>query len=151
VEQVAATHPAPRDGRVPETMAVRPASCQRSRSVLIVEDDTDLLEMMAIVLADAGFRVRKAANGLEALEAVRRDLPCVILLDMKMPVMDGWEFARRFRAEFDRLAPIIVVTAAADAQARAQEIEAEGYLAKPFDIDDLLQIVEHFVTLARPS
>jgi CheY-like chemotaxis protein len=111
------------------------------KPVLIVEDDPDLLDMMEIVLGSASYPVQKALNGREALDATRQQMPGLILLDMKMPVMDGWEFAARFQREFDGAAPIVVVTAAADARMRAEEIGAEGYLAKPFEIDDLIQCV----------
>jgi len=113
----------------------------RHKPVLIVEDDPDLLDMMEIVLDSADYPVRKALNGKEALEATREQMPGLILLDMKMPVMDGWEFAQRFKREFDGAAPIVVVTAAADAKMRAEEIGAQGYLAKPFEIDDLIRCV----------
>ncbi len=116
------------------------------KPVLIVEDDPDLLDMMEIVLDSADYSVRKALNGKEALDATRHEMPGLILLDMKMPVMDGWEFAARFRNEFDGAAPIVVVTAAADARMRAEEIGAQGYLAKPFEIDDLIQCVARHYT-----
>ena len=116
------------------------------KPVLIVEDDPDLLDMMEIVLDSAEFPVRKALNGKEALEATRQQMPGLILLDMKMPVMDGWEFAQRFKQEFDNAAPIVVVTAAADAKIRAEEIGAQGFLAKPFEIDDLIRCVgKHYL------
>ncbi len=112
-----------------------------NKPLLIVEDDPDLLDMMEIVLDSADYPVKKALNGKEALELTRKQMPGLILLDMKMPVMDGWEFAARFRQEFDGGAPIVVVTAAADAKLRAEEIGAQGYLAKPFEIDDLIHCV----------
>lgn len=116
----------------------------RRNPVLIVEDDPDLLDMMGIVLDSADYPVRKALNGREALESAREQTPGLILLDMKMPVMDGWEFATRFREEFDAVAPIVVVTAAADARMRAEEIGAQSYLAKPFEIDDLIKCVDRY-------
>ncbi len=114
------------------------------KPVLIVEDDTDLAEMMEIVISSEDYPVEKALNGLEALDIVRRQMPGLILLDMKMPVMDGWEFANRFHEEFDQGAPIVVVTAAADARVRAQEVGTPGFLPKPFEIDDLLSCVQRF-------
>jgi CheY-like chemotaxis protein len=60
-----------------------------------------------------------------------------------MPVMDGWEFARRYRARPEPHAPIVVLTAARDAADRAAEIQADGHLGKPFDVDDLLTLVSH--------
>ncbi len=60
------------------------------------------------------------------------------ILDMRMPGMNGWEFAREFRRRYGRSVPIVVVTAAENARARAEEIEADGWLAKPFDLDDVV-------------
>lgn len=109
--------------------------------VLVVEDDPDLLALLEMVLADAGHRVRTAAHGAEALERVGEELPAVILLDMRMPVMNGWEFARELRARYGHACPIVVLTAAENAEQRAAEIGAEGWLAKPFDIEDVLAAV----------
>lgn len=112
------------------------------RSVLVVEDDQDLSSLLEMVLADAGHRVRTAPDGRAALAAVAEEMPGVILLDMRMPVMNGWEFAREFRARYGRACPIVVVTAAENARLRAEEIGAEDWLAKPFDLDDVLYTVE---------
>lgn len=95
-----------------------------------------------MVLADAGHRVRTAPDGRAALAAVAAEMPGVILLDMRMPVMNGWEFAREFRSRYGRACPIVVVTAAENARLRAEEIGAEDWLAKPFDLDDVLYTVE---------
>ena len=116
-----------------------------SASVLVVEDDLDLLGLVELLLQDAGHRVRTASNGVEALDRVAEEMPALILLDMRMPVMNGWEFAREFRARHGRACPIVVVTAAENARLRAAEIEAEGFLAKPFDLDDVLRMVARFV------
>jgi CheY-like chemotaxis protein len=114
--------------------------------ILVVEDDLDLLGLVEMVLQDAGYRVRTAGDGLRALERVAEEMPRLILLDMRMPVMNGWEFAREFRSRYGRACPIVVVTAAENAQLRAAEIEAEGWLSKPFDLDDVLGMVSRFVT-----
>ena len=114
------------------------------KPILIVEDDTDLADMMEIVISSEDYPVRKALNGKEALEIIRSQMPGLILLDMKMPVMDGWEFAHRFREEFNQSAPIVVVTAATDARVRAAEVGTPGFLPKPFEIDDLLSCVERY-------
>jgi CheY-like chemotaxis protein len=115
----------------------QPASLHHPR-VLVVEDDEDIRSFVSLVLRDAGYSVLEAANGLEALERVEQEPPGAILLDMKMPIMDGWAFAARYRASSPDLAPIIVMTAAHEASARAREVEASDVLGKPFDIEDLL-------------
>jgi CheY-like chemotaxis protein len=113
--------------------------------VLIVEDDPDLLSLVAMILGDAGYDVAAAGDGLQALARIEKRMPGVILLDMRMPVMNGWEFAREYRARFARAAPIVVVTAAEDARARAQEIGADAWLEKPFDLDDVVRTVARFL------
>jgi len=117
--------------------------------VLVVEDDVDLVSLLELVLSDAGYRVRTAHEGAAALERVAEEMPGLILLDMRMPGMNGWEFAREFRARHGRAAPIVVVTAAENARARAEEVEAEGWLSKPFEIDDVLRIVARHAAGAR--
>jgi DNA-binding response OmpR family regulator len=112
------------------------------KAVLVVEDDREMRELVEVILEQAGYRVITAAEGQEALAKVQEELPGVILLDMKMPGMNGWQFAHAFRAQHDHAVPIVVLTAATDASSRAREIEAEGYLGKPFDLDDLLHTVE---------
>jgi DNA-binding response OmpR family regulator len=110
--------------------------------VLVVEDDQDLSALLDLVLSDAGYAVRVAGDGRAALRRVEEEMPGVILLDMRMPVMNGWEFAREFRARHGRACPVVVVTAAENARLRAEEIGADGWLAKPFDLDEVLAMVE---------
>jgi DNA-binding response OmpR family regulator len=109
--------------------------------VLIVEDDRDLLELMSLILESAGFSTEQAFNGRAGLEALSEQLPGLILLDMRMPVMNGWEFAAELRRLHQEAVPIVVVTAAEDAQKRAEEIGAEGWLSKPFAPRDLVDVV----------
>jgi CheY-like chemotaxis protein len=120
-----------------------------SDGVLVIEDDLDLLGLVEMLLQDAGYRVRAASDGRQALERVSQEMPGLILLDMRMPVMNGWEFAREFRAQHGRACPIVVVTAAENAELRAAEVEAEAWLAKPFDLDDVLRMVARF--MPRPN
>ena len=107
-------------------------------SILVVEDDADLLSLMEMILGGEGYRVRTAREGGEALARVKEEMPSLVFLDMRMPGMNGWEFAREFRARHGAACPIVVVTAAEDARRRAEEIEAQGWLAKPFEIADVL-------------
>jgi CheY-like chemotaxis protein len=121
----------------------------RKDRVLVVEDDQDLAALLAMLLEGESYEVDVAGNGREALDRVAATLPDLILLDMKMPVMSGPEFAREFRARYGAAAPIVVVTAAADARRRAAEIAAEGWLGKPFDPDALLAAVGAQLALRR--
>ena len=121
-----------------------------ARSVLVVEDDPDLLALLEMILADAGHAVRTAPEGAAALARVAEEMPGVILLDMRMPGMNGWDFAREFRARHGRACPIVVVTAAENARARAEEIGAEGWLSKPFELQDVLETVERQLAASTP-
>lgn len=109
--------------------------------VLIVDDDPDLLELEGEALATAGYRVAKAHDGADALQRIAEERPQLILLDMRMPVMDGWAFARALREQYGRGIPIVVVTAAEDSKLRADEIGAEAHLGKPFDLAALYETV----------
>ena len=109
--------------------------------VLIVEDDPDIRQVVAFVLADEGYEVDEAEEGQAALDLIAAQRPDVILLDMKMPGMDGWDFARRYRERYNRDAPIIVITAAPNAAERGEDVDAEGFVAKPFDLSVLVERV----------
>ncbi len=109
--------------------------------ILVVDDDPSLLEVVELVLSTEGYPVLTARNGAEALQQVERAHPALVLLDMRMPICNGWEFAARLRERGIAL-PILVMTAAQDARRWAEEIGATGYVPKPFDIGDLLAAVE---------
>jgi CheY-like chemotaxis protein len=110
-------------------------------AVLVVDDDPAILATVAEVLEFEGYPVHTATNGAEGLVALDLVAPCLVLLDMRMPVLDGWGFVRALH-ERGRTLPIVVMTAAQDAQRWAAEVGAAATLAKPFDIDALLQTVE---------
>jgi two-component system chemotaxis response regulator CheY len=112
--------------------------------ILVVEDDQAILSTIADTLAFEGYRVVTADDGASALEVIKRQPVALILLDMKMPVMDGWAFANAYRHQPVRHAPIVVLTAARDPAQWAAEIEATAYLAKPFDLDALLAVVGRY-------
>lgn len=118
------------------------------KSILVVDDDEDLCGLMAAVLRGEGYDVRTAGNGLEALDDVHsHGAPDLILLDMKMPVMDGWEFARRLGAEYHDKIPVVVISAAENPAQRALDIGADDWLGKPFDIDSLVGTVDKYMRL----
>ncbi len=119
--------------------------------VLVIDDDEGIREMLEMALADEGYRVESAPNGAAGLELAARARPDLILLDMRMPIMDGWEFARAYRTRPGPHAPIVVVTAARDASDRAEQILADGYLAKPFSLDDLINVVGRFIPPVRTN
>jgi CheY-like chemotaxis protein len=109
--------------------------------VLVVDDDATIRESVTALLEDEGYLVAQAANGLEALECLERQLPKVVLLDLRMPVMDGWEFVEELRTRQLEVR-VVAMTATYDAQLWAQEIGATSYLGKPFAPEALLALVE---------
>ena len=122
---------------------------ERAPQVMIVEDDHDTREMLERFLQLEGFEVRTAANGAAALEVLRSGgHPCVILLDLMMPVMNGWQF-REAQARDPELGkvPVIVVTAAGP-QTGIPSIQADGWLSKPVDLEQLLATIISFCTPA---
>src|SRR4029079_6286856 len=106
--------------------------------------DQAIREIVDMALSDEGYEVLTATDGADALLLVARRSPSVILLDMRIPVVDGWQFARAYRQTPGSHAPIVVVTAAAEAGTRATEIDAEGVLPKPFRISELLTVVNRY-------
>ena len=108
--------------------------------VLVVEDDESTRELLSSVLADEGYLVITAQDGADALHHLRRDRPNLILLDLVMPHMDGWEFAAAYRRIPGPHAPIIMLTAlSAEAdRERGRQLGAEDYVTKPFLIKDLV-------------
>jgi urea transport system substrate-binding protein len=111
--------------------------------ILVVDDDPDLREFLRLMLTSMGFEVISAANGKEALGVLEGHDPDLILLDMRMPVMSGWEFCRAVDGR-DACPPIVVLTAAPDPAARAAEAHADGWLGKPFEYEDLEATVRRF-------
>jgi CheY-like chemotaxis protein len=112
--------------------------------VLLVDDDEGIREFVSLVLADEGYEVLVAPHGVVALELLETARPAVILLDMRTPVMDGPTFVGAYRGRPGPHAPIVVLTASRDAADDAAEIDADGYLAKPFELDDLLRLVRQY-------
>lgn len=112
-----------------------------SGPVLVVDDDPSIRYTVAEFLDMEGYTVQTASNGEEALDQIKQSEPSLVLLDMRMPVLDGWGFVRLLRAS-GRSLPILVMTAARDASKWADEVDAAGFVAKPFDLLELLDTVE---------
>ena len=119
-------------------------------SVLIVEDDPDIRELERVVLECDGYETRTAKNGRDALEALEASTPCLILLDLMMPVMDGVAFlAERRRRDLAMDVPVVCVTAAGAAMiANAIRLGARECLTKPTDIGALCEKVGQGVSIA---
>ena len=108
-------------------------------SILLLEDETIMRETLRDYLMSEGYHVITASNGKAALDILDKvEMPKLILLDMQMPVMDGWEFAVNLRERFTNPAPLIIMTAAVDADKRARDINAVDFIEKPLSLDELL-------------
>lgn len=117
-------------------------------SVLIVNDQESLRNAVMKILQQRGFRTRAADNGRKALEFARTDRPDVILIDMDPPTLDGWESARRLKAD-PLTKSILVVAMSEDAKTDrrnlAMRMGCDAFAAKPFDLDHLVDSVEQLL------
>ncbi len=114
-------------------------------TILVVEDEEDILELVAFNLGQAGFRVLKAADGVEGLHLAQRERPDMVILDLMLPKMDGKEVCRRLRqAEETRRIPVLMLTARAEEMDRiiGFEIGADDYMTKPFSARELVLRVQ---------
>lgn len=116
------------------------------RKVLVVDDDEDIVNIVGTLLESEGYRTVQAFNGKEAFDKALAERPDLIIADIMMPEMDGWEFCWRVR-ENESLAetPFIFLTARADVmdQIRGSEIGADDYIIKPFRKQELLKRVQN--------
>jgi DNA-binding NarL/FixJ family response regulator len=123
-----------------------------SGSILLVDDDENLRALANELLKRGGYRIREAATGEEALVAAREERPSVVLLDVHLPGMSGYDVCRALRAEFGERLPILFIsgerTEAFDRVAGLR-LGADDYVVKPFDGDELLARVDRFVDRSR--
>ena len=107
-----------------------------SKTVLTVDDSRTMRDMLRLALADAGFRVVQAEDGVHGLEVLKGETPNVIVTDINMPRMDGFGFIENVRSDArHRAIPILVLTTESDAakKDRARRAGATGWIVKPFD------------------
>ena len=116
--------------------------------ILIVDDDESIRQIVRICLTDEGYEVFEAPNGQVALNTLGEFMPDLILLDLRMPVMDGWEFAKRYEKMPGPRAPVVAFVAALNAEQDCADLDAAGILAKPFDLDDLLRAVRNLLQVS---
>jgi CheY-like chemotaxis protein len=118
----------------------------QSCNVLVVDDDDAIRDMLTMFLEEEGFNAICATNGREAIDLLRTaaDQPHVVLLDLNMPVMTGWEF-RREQQHDPTIAHVPVAVISADRTiAQQPTIDAEEYFPKPLDLDRLLAFVQQY-------
>lgn len=114
--------------------------------ILVVDDDQLIRDVVAEILEMSDYHVDKAANGAEALAFMRTRQPAAVLLDLMMPIMDGWEFLRQCRRDPPCApVPVAIMSAARNASAMAAELGAQAFLAKPFELESVIQLVQRLV------
>ena len=111
--------------------------------ILIVDDDEAIREFVAMALQDEGYSVALSGDGASALEFLAQSRPSLIILDMRMPIVDGWMFLQAYQDFPEPRAPVIAVSANHRAVAGATG-DVVNFIAKPFDLNDLLELVEKY-------
>ena len=116
-----------------------------SSYVLVVDDDPAIRGLVADALRADGYSVDLAAHGREALDAMRARRPATVVLDLMMPIMDGFSFMEACHQEqLCNDVPIVVISAVQDALTRMDEVPVHACIAKPFDLDDLIRTVASY-------
>lgn len=122
------------------------------KRVVCVEDEPEMIDLVRLILGRRGFYVIGANGGIEGLETVRREKPDLILLDLMMPDMDGWEVYQQIKADPGlRSIPVIVVTAKAQSIDKVLGLhiaKVDDYITKPFGPQELLESVEKILGMA---
>jgi two-component system, OmpR family, response regulator VicR len=128
---------------------------QKSRSVIYIEDDLEMIDLVTLILSRKGFIVKGAHGGENGLDMILQDPPDLVLLDLMMPGLDGWEVYQQIKAnEKTNHLPVIIITA------KAQDIDkvlglhiakVDDYICKPFSPKELLDSVERVLKQAQHS
>ena len=122
------------------------------KRVLIVDDDEDMQALLQAVLEKQEYEVVTAEDGLAALEELENSTPDLILLDLMMPRMDGYAFTEELRQRgLQSSIPIIVISADVNAKQNTEQLGANSYIAKPFDVRDLLGEISNFMEYLIPE
>jgi len=116
------------------------------KCILCVEDEPEMIDLIRLILGRRGFDVKGASGGVEGLKMIRQEMPDLVLLDLMMPDMDGWEVYQQMKADDKtKHIPVIVVTAKAQSIDRVLGLhiaKVDDYIAKPFSPQDLMNSVE---------
>jgi len=122
------------------------------KQILCIEDEPEMVDLIRLILNRRGFVVKGATGGIEGLEMIRKEIPDLVLLDLMMPDMDGWEVYQQMKAdEKTRHIPVIVVTAKAQSIDKVLGLhiaKVDDYIAKPFSPKDLLSSIDKILDRA---
>jgi DNA-binding response OmpR family regulator len=124
----------------------------KKKKILVVDDEDDILQFLVLVLTDKGYQVTTAASGGAALAQARREPPDLVLLDIMMPQMDGWQVLKLLRLdEATAQVPVAMLSARADASDRVQGLQqgVTDYICKPFSLAELHATIEAILGPAR--
>jgi len=116
--------------------------------ILVIDDEEDLLDLVTVRLEAAGYKVISASSSQEGLEKVHQEKPDLVLLDVMMPGIDGFELLRRLKDDPDaKYIPIIMLTCRGDSESifKAEDLGAKDYIIKPFDSKELIGLVEKYL------
>ncbi|OGS01358.1 MAG: hypothetical protein A3J70_00035 [Elusimicrobia bacterium RIFCSPHIGHO2_02_FULL_61_10] len=116
--------------------------------ILIADDDTDMLELLTVMLEGEGYTVLKAENGLQAVEMARKELPALVMLDIHMPVMDGLKACREIKTDkVTRTVPVVMLTVEGSINEIQQAISygAKTYITKPSSKAEILKVVKSII------
>jgi DNA-binding response OmpR family regulator len=123
------------------------------KCILCIEDEPEMIDLIRLILGRRGFEVKGANGGVEGLHMIREELPDLVLLDLMMPDMDGWEVYQQMKAdEKTKGIPVIVVTAKAQSIDKVLGLhiaKVDDYIAKPFSPQDLMTSVEKVLSKAK--
>lgn len=128
---------------------------EQNKRLVYIEDEEEMIDLVRLILSRRGFEVLGANGGREGLNMVRRELPDLVLLDLMMPDMDGWDVYQQMKAEEKtRDIPVIVVTAKAQSIDKVLGLhiaKVEDYISKPFSPQELLDSVEGVLSRRRTA
>jgi DNA-binding response OmpR family regulator len=122
----------------------------QDKRIVVIEDDPEMIELVKLILAKDGFKVTGAGNGREGLEVIQDVAPQVVLLDLMMPDMDGWEVYQSMKAnDAMKNIPVIIITAKAQSIDKVLGLhiaKVDDYITKPFSPTELLNSVRKVMT-----
>jgi two-component system response regulator VicR len=126
---------------------------EEKKKVLCIEDEKEMIDLIKLILERRGFEVLGALGGKEGLEVIRREKPDLILLDLMMPEVDGWEVYRQMKAD-EKLKdiPVVVVTAKAQSIDKVLGLhiaKVDDYVTKPFGPQELLKSIDKVLAIER--
>jgi len=119
-----------------------------TKKILVVDDEPDILKIVTFRLEKTGYEVKTASNGREAFDLMQKEKPDLLLLDLRLPVMSGYEVCKQMKSDENlKDVPIILLTASSSAsiEQKTKEFKADDYMIKPFDPEQLLAKVKNMI------